>query len=231
MDEHPRPPQVVVLDVNETLSDMSPMAARWEDVGAPAHLARQWFAEVLRDGFAVAAAGASVAFATVAAATASRLLADVQPGGEEREAAVAHVIAGFGVLDVHPDVPDGLRALRASGTRLVTLTNGSASVAVDLLERAGLRDEVEAFLSVEDAPRWKPAPEAYAYAVRRCGVPAAEMMLVAVHPWDVDGAARAGLRTAWVDRRGTDYPAFLTPPELTVASLTELARVLDPAGA
>lgn len=221
-----RRPQVVVLDVNETLSDMSPLAARWEDVGAPAHLARQWFAELLRDGFAVTAAGGSVPFATVAAATASRLLAPVHPVPSERQAAVAHVLAGLGTLGVHPDVPEGLRSLRAAGIRLVTLTNGSASVAADLLERAGLRGEVEALLSVEDAPRWKPAPEPYAYAAQRCGVPVDELMLVAVHPWDVDGAARAGLRTAWVDRRRTDYPEFMARPELTVPSFTELAQLL-----
>jgi 2-haloacid dehalogenase len=48
-------------------------------------------------------------------------------------------------------------------------------------------------------------------------------MLVAVHPWDVDGAARAGLATAWVDRDGAPYPAYFTAPDLTVGSLTELA--------
>ncbi len=35
-----RRPAVLVFDVNETLSDMSPMVGRFEDVGAPAHLAK-----------------------------------------------------------------------------------------------------------------------------------------------------------------------------------------------
>ncbi|MDQ3306937.1 MAG: hypothetical protein M3419_02025 [Actinomycetota bacterium] len=30
----PRPPRLLIFDVNETLSDMSPMAKRFEDVGA-----------------------------------------------------------------------------------------------------------------------------------------------------------------------------------------------------
>ena len=45
---------------------------------------------------------------------------------------------------------------------------------------------------------------------------------MAVHPWDIDGAARAGLRTAYVDRTGADYPSHLTPPDGTVASIAEL---------
>ncbi|WP_258724938.1 haloacid dehalogenase type II [Cellulomonas sp. NS3] len=216
-----RVPKVVVFDVNETLSDMSPMSARWKSVGAPAYLARQWFVEVLRDGFALAAAGASQPFAEIAAATAERLLMPV--GIEDVPAAVKHVMAGFGDLDVHPDVPDGVRGLRAAGIRLVTLSNGSAKVADGLLTRAGLRGDLEALLSVDDAPRWKPAPEAYAHAVRWGGVAAAEMLLVAVHPWDIDGAGRVGMRTAWINRDAAHYPAFFRQPDIAVASLTDLA--------
>ena len=51
----PRRPALLVFDVNETLSDMSPMGQRFEDVGAPAHLATTWFAGLLRDGFALTA--------------------------------------------------------------------------------------------------------------------------------------------------------------------------------
>lgn len=51
----PRRPTLLVFDVNETLSDMSPMGQRFEDVGAPAHLAKTWFAVLLRDGFALTA--------------------------------------------------------------------------------------------------------------------------------------------------------------------------------
>jgi 2-haloacid dehalogenase len=81
-------------------------------------------------------------------------------------------------------------------------------------------------LSVEDAGAWKPAPAAYQHALDACGVAAAEAMLVAVHPWDIDGAARAGLRTAWVDRSGAPYPRQFREPELRVASLVELAERL-----
>ncbi len=47
-------PSVIVFDVNETLSDMAPLARRFADVGAPELLAQVWFASLLRDGFALA---------------------------------------------------------------------------------------------------------------------------------------------------------------------------------
>jgi 2-haloacid dehalogenase len=218
----PRRPSVLVFDVNETLSDMAPMAARFEDIGAPAHLAKIWFAGQLRDGFALTTVDASEPFARIAA---ENLRADLHglPLNCEIGAAVEHVMEGFGQLPVHPDVPDAIRTLSDLGIRLVTLTNGSASVAQGLFERAGIREHFERLLSVEDAGIWKPAAGSYAYALEQCGVEPMDAMLVAVHPWDIDGSAPAGLATAWVNRSGGPYPEYFQAADLKVASLTDLA--------
>lgn len=218
-------PDVVVFDVNETLSDMAPMADRFADLGLPPGLAGRWFAAVLRDGFALAAAGTAAPFAAVADGVLRVVLAEQVPD-RGTDAAVEHVMQGFSALELHPDVAPGVQALRRDGQRLVTLSNGAARVAESLLGRAGLRDAFERVLSVEDAGAWKPAPASYAYAAQECGVEAGDLMLVAVHPWDVDGAARAGLRTAWVNRTGGPYPAYFTAPTLTVTGIDDLAEQL-----
>jgi 2-haloacid dehalogenase len=218
-------PSVIVFDVNETLSDMSPMADRFTDIGAPAQLAKLWFATLLRDGFALTAAGASRPFAELAVDALRTVLHGLDLD-RDLDAAIEHVMAGFGQLPVHPDVPDGIAALRTSGQRLVTLTNGSTQVSEQLFREAGIRDQFETLLSVEDAGAWKPARGAYEYAARTCETDPADMLLVAVHPWDIDGAARAGLSTAWIDRTGAPYPASFTPPSLRATGLTDLAAQL-----
>ncbi|GAB3878805.1 haloacid dehalogenase type II [Terrabacter terrigena] len=226
-------PTVVVFDVNETLSDMAPLADSFDRVGLGSSAVEPWFASVLRDGFALTSTGVNPGFADLASeALRVRLAqvrgtgADAPGGGPDLEAAVAEVMGTFGTLSVHPDVVDGIRQLSEGGARLVTLSNGSTSVAQGLLERAGLTDSFEALLSVEDAEAWKPHPASYAYALEACGVSAAEAMLVAVHPWDIDGAARAGLRTGWLNRDGARYPRYFTPPDVEAADLVELARVV-----
>lgn len=224
-------PDVVVFDVNETLSDLAPLDQRFAAVGAPPGTRRLWFASVLRDGIALAAAGATAPFAEVAAETLRGLLraetgAETGAGTGDVEAAVEHVMSGFAALGVHPDVVPGVKGLAALGLRLVTLSNGAASVAEGLLDRAGLRPRFERLLSVEDAGVWKPAPGAYHFGLTACGVTASEAMLVAVHPWDVDGAGRAGMATAWLNRSGAPYPAFFRPPDVEVTSLPELADLL-----
>ena len=222
----PTSPALIVFDVNETLSDMSPMARRFEDIGAPAQLAKLWFASLLRDGFALTAAGASRPFAELGGDVLRTVLHGVDLD-RDVDAAIEHVMSGFTELSVHPDVPDGVRALRASGRRLVTLTNGSTRVSEKLLGGAGIRDQFEHLLSVEDAGAWKPDRTAYQYAARVVGTEPADMMLVAVHPWDIDGAARAGLSTAWIDRTGTPYPGSFTAPTLRASGISDLADQLS----
>jgi 2-haloacid dehalogenase len=217
-------PEVIVFDVNETLSDMSHMGGRFAEAGAPEHLAKLWFATLLREGFALAAAGDAAPFGQVGAEVLTGLLEVA--GVPDPEGTAARLAASVADLPLHPDVPDGVRTLRAAGHRLATLTNGSAQVAQKLFDAAGIRDQFEALLSVEDAPAWKPHPSSYRYAAQQCETRVEGMLLVAVHPWDIHGAARAGLRTAWINRTGAAYPSYLAHPDLTVDSLTHLAEEL-----
>lgn len=228
--DSPRRPYLLIFDVNETLSDMSPMANLFEDVGAPAHLATAWFAGLLRDGFALTAVDASDSFASIAGESLRVVLHGLALDREASDA-VTHIMSGFARLPVHADVVDGVGALSVLGIRLVTLSNGSAAVAEALFDRAGIRERFDRLLSVEDAGRWKPAPEAYAYALEQCGVGRPEdAMLVAVHPWDIDGASRAGLRTAWLNRTGVPYPTYFRSPDIRAESLTALVALFDAEG-
>ena len=221
-----KPASVIVFDVNETLSDMSPMETRFVDVGAPGYLSRIWFASLLRDGFALAAAGGSAPFSAIGADILRDLFRTVELT-RPLDDAVGHVLDGLGQLNLHPDVADGVRTLKGAGFRLATLSNGSAQLAQAMLASAGVRDDFEALLTVEDAPAWKPVRSSYQYAADVLGVQPADMLLVAVHPWDIHGAAAAGLRTAWLNRSDAVYPRYFAAPDHTVRALNELVEALE----
>jgi len=221
-------PKAIVFDVNETLSDMTPMSERFVEVGAGAHLGEIWFSSLLRDGFALAASGDRESFGMIGADLLGRLLQD-EPLTRSVDDAVTHIMLGLTELKLHLDVAEGVRALTGAGHNLITLSNGSAQLAEGLLERAGLRSHFDALLSVEDAALWKPARQAYHYAAQNRGIEPNEMLLVAVHPWDTHGAAAAGLRTAWLNRSHSAYPSYFTRPDITIGNLGELAVELGPA--
>ncbi|USX45716.1 haloacid dehalogenase type II [Dietzia kunjamensis] len=221
-----RRPQVIVFDVNETLSDTTAMAARFSDVGAPGSMYPLWFADLLRDGFALTAAGAARPFADIGTGLLQVMLSEVELDRPLDEA-IEHVMSGFVGLDPHPDVADGVTALTELGIRLVTLNNGSTQVAEKLLTSAGVRHNFDKLLSVDSVSAWKPAAPAYEFALEQCAVAPSDAMLVAVHPWDIDGAHRFGMATAWINRTNGTYPAHFASPDLEVTDITELARRLS----
>jgi 2-haloacid dehalogenase len=130
-------------------------------------------------------------------------------------------------LDPWPDVQAGLEALHR-GRVTAALSNGHVALLVDLARHADLR--FDCVLSAELAHAYKPAPEVYRTAARLLGVEAAELMLVAAHAWDLEGAREAGLRTAFVERPLEYGPgsAARTHPEAdeSVADLHALAARL-----
>lgn len=170
---HPRrrpAPQVLVFDVNETLSDLAPLRGRFEDVGAPGHLLPTWFTGVLREGFALTAAGAHADFAFLAHDGLRTLLSRLENPPADEEAAARHIPDGFSRLDAHPDAPDDMGKLSDAGYRLTAMTDGSAAQTEQLLDRAAVLHCFETLSDVGGPRCWKPAPAAYRYAVERAGV-------------------------------------------------------------
>jgi 2-haloacid dehalogenase len=95
------------------------------------------------------------------------------------------------------DSVGGLKRLKRRYV-LATMSNGNVALLVNMAKRAGL--PWDAVLSAEIAGHYKPDPEAYLSVPRLLGIEPGEVLMVAAHKDDLDGAARAGLRTAFVAR-------------------------------
>ena len=212
--------RAALLDVNETLVDLSGLRPAFASLGIPDALPL-WFARTLRTGFALAAAGDYRPFRDVASAA----LVELDP---ERltPADSDAVLTAFAGLRLHPDVGEGLAMLREAGIPAMTLSVGDASVVRAIVDRAGLGDLVDDHLSVDAVRRWKPAPEAYRYGCQRLGVEPAEVAMIAAHSWDLHGARRAGLRTGWVSRLERRRPAVFDPADAQGPDLPAVVTAL-----
>lgn len=100
------------------------------------------------------------------------------------------------------EAPDGAREafgiLVDAGIPVIALLNGAKSSTDGLLERANLSDLVREVMSVDDVKLAKPRAEISLHAARKTGIEPIDLALVAAHPWDVNGAAAAGLLTAYL---------------------------------
>ena len=128
--------------------------------------------------------------------------------------------------------PDAIHALERISARLpiAALSNGNADLA-----RIGLDHLFSAQLSACSFGTAKPDPAIFLAACEQLGVPPAEVLHVGDHPEaDVAGAARAGLRSCWINRaddsgQRREWRHHEVRPDLHFDSLAALADWLDAA--
>jgi len=105
-----------------------------------------------------------------------------------------------------PDTGPALSRARAAGLRLVIVSNTDR----DILEHTLRQLEVpfDDFVTAEDVGAYKPSEKVFEHALERIGEPASDVLHVAFgFKYDIGPAARAGMRTAWVNRHAEPPPA------------------------
>ena len=100
-----------------------------------------------------------------------------------------------------PDVPEGLRRIRAKRIA-ASFTILSHRLVIDTARRNGL--SWDAVLSCEAFGVYKLLPQAYETAARFLQLTPERCCMVACHPYDLDAARKVGFRTAFV-RRPTEW--------------------------
>jgi 2-haloacid dehalogenase len=132
-------------------------------------------------------------------------------------------LARFGHrIEPFPGVSEALAGLR-SELPVVALTNAGLGQAAAVFEHVGW--EWTTVVSAESVAAYKPDPRMYRRALEVLGLPAEQVLMVAARPWDLDGAARQGLRTAFLDRgTGVDGTGYdLVAPDLGALAGTLLS--------
>lgn len=222
--EETKKPSVILFDVNETLMDMSPLKKKVNNILDSKRGFRIWFGMLLQYSLVDNCTGSYHDFSTIADATldmAAKALEKEIEEGEKKEA-----LALMKTLTAYPDVEKGLRLLKEAGFRLATLTNSPLPTLTAQLEHTGLKEYFEETLSIDAVRKYKPAPESYQYAAHTLGVNKEEIMLVAVHGWDIAGAMQAGLQAAFIERTGQSLYPLVAKPQYVGKDLEVIAEAI-----
>jgi 2-haloacid dehalogenase len=133
-------------------------------------------------------------------------------------------------LDPWPDVLVGMARLKKKYT-LIALSNGNIALISAMAKRASIPWDV--VLGAELVKQYKPRGEVYDSAASLLSLENHQVMMVACHIWDLDGAKTRGLKTGYV-RRVAEYGAVPAPKpptpgtyDLQVADFSELADALE----
>ncbi len=225
-------PPVILLDLDDTiLDDTGGAAGAWEqasrDSGAPPELvaaireAGAWFWSD-PDRHRTGRADLLVARRTIVETALERLgLPD--DGLAQRVATRLNELRDEAIAPL-PGAIETLDELRARGTTLGLITNGSALHQRWKLDRFGLARHFD-YIGIEgEAGIGKPEPEAFLRALRALrSEPASSWMVGDNLTYDVGGAQAVGIHAIWLDvrRRGLPEPAPAVPDRI-VSSLAEL---------
>lgn len=129
-------------------------------------------------------------------------------------------------LDAYPEVPSVLAQLKESGRRRAILSNGTPAMLQAAVSNAGIAQQLDAVLSVEDVGAFKPDPRVYQLAVDRLGLEAREICFVSSNAWDAFAAKAFGMRVVWCNRFGQAPERIPDLPDAQVKRLSELPALL-----
>lgn len=211
--------RIVFFDVVETLFSLEPLDIRLAELDLPPGTAPLFFAQLLRDAFALSSTGTFYSFPEIARGTLEVLVDSL--GYPVDEGGIKHVLAAFAELPAHPDVKPALEKLRESDCQAVLLTNGSRANSEKLIRTNGIEHLVDGLLSVEDVQLWKPRTELYREAALRYQCAPENAALIAAHAWDIQGALSAGMHGIWVQRQDSLYHPLMGRPDAQTPGLEE----------
>lgn len=224
-------PRGITLDLDDTLWPIAPVIERaeaalhdWMLTHAPNAAARYPVAAMrtLRD--AVARANPQLAHDFTAQRKLSLAQAFAECGHDRElvEAAFQAFHTARNRVALYPDVMRALDRLAAHAP-LAALTNGNADLA-----QIGLQHRFAFALGAREHGRAKPDASIFHAACARLGIAPHDALHVGDDPeHDIAGAARAGLRTCWINRRSENWSRADVHPDLVFDGLDALADWLD----
>jgi len=137
-----------------------------------------------------------------------------------------HLLDAYLHLSPWPDTAEGLRKLRDSGVRVITIANFSPIMLRSNAESAGITALFDALISTDANHTFKPDRRAYQLGIDRLHLSKRDVVFAAFAGWDAAGAKAFGYPTVWVNRLNQPLEELGVRPDRTVADLDGLLDFL-----
>lgn len=220
----PQKPRFILFDVNETLLDMSKVKKRVNSALGSKRGAQIWFGLLLHYSLVDNCTNQYHNFSEIAQAALDMAATKLETTVTESDK--KEVLELMIEMQPYKDVKKGLELLQQAGFRLATLTNSTGKAQQTQLTNGGILSYFDTTLSVDDFKKYKPFLEVYRWAAELLQADPAEIIMVAAHGWDITGAANAGLKTAFVARKGQEIYPLAPSPNIVGKNITDVAKAI-----
>lgn len=217
-------PEIIVLDVYETLLSMSDVERRTNQALDSSRGYVIWFEMFMKYCFANNSLDSFHDFLSIGSTTLQ--MAAYKLGKSISASESNEILTLLKHLPVHEDVQSCLSELKDHNYTIVALTNAPEKLVLERMERTGLISYFDEVLSAETVSKYKPDKAVYQWAADRLHSKTSEMLMLTAHGWDIAGAINAGMKTAFLKRHKESLYALAPAPDISGKTLSELVSIL-----
>ena len=131
---------------------------------------------------------------------------------------------GFKNLRANTGIREGFELLKKNKIKIATLTNGPKKNSINLLKKNKLLKLVDHSFSIEDVGIWKPNPEPYEYVVKHFKLKPREIIMIAAHGWDINGAKSVGMKTGYINSYEGSINSYYKKPDYEATNCLQLVK-------
>ena len=216
--------KAVFFDMNETLLNLNVLQKQFDKHFDDPYVLKYWFTKLLHSSTIMGIMGKYKNFGELAEVALENLFFENhQPLSEKVK---KEILGEFRKLPAYKDVRPALTLLRAKDIRVIAVSNSSLDMIKEQLTNAGIMDLFDSYYSVDSVKKYKPFTDIYLSAAQQEGLPTAAIVMVATHDWDLFGAKKAGLTTAYIKRKEVLYHTFYLEADFKDSNLTDLIMQL-----
>ncbi|MFA6831009.1 MAG: haloacid dehalogenase type II [Bacteroidaceae bacterium] len=214
--------KAVFFDMNETLLNLSVLQKSFDNYFDDKHVLKYWFTKLLHTSTVVGAMGEYKNFAKLSEVVLESLF--YENGIQFTPKIKDEILGSFRNLPPYNDVVEALKLLQKNKIRTIAVSNSSLEMIKEQLSNTGIINLFDSYYSVDTVEQYKPFRDIYLYVAKEEKIGLEEIVMVATHDWDLYGAKKVGLTTAYIERKKVIYNPYYLQPDISDSNIVELTK-------
>ncbi|WP_434036168.1 haloacid dehalogenase type II [Formosa sp. 4Alg 33] len=212
--------KAVFFDMNETLLNLSVLKTEFDKHFDDVFVLKYWFTKLLHSSTVMGTMDTYKNFGELADVALENLFFETNTHLSSE--VKTEILGAFKKLPAYNDVIPAVKKLREHNIRVIAVSNSSLEMIKEQLTNAGIIEYFDSYYSVDDVKKYKPFKDIYISVAEKEGLQLKDIVMVATHDWDLFGAKKVGLSTAYIKRKKEIYHPFYLQADLKSDDLNDL---------
>lgn len=216
--------KAVFFDMNETLLNLSLLKHNFDKSFDDKYVLKYWFTKLLHTSTVMGSMDEYINFGQLSEAVLESLFHENDKILTDETK--SEILGSFKNLPAYDDVAKALRILRDNNIKTIAVSNSSLAMIKEQLSNAHILELFDSYYSVDAVQKYKPFNNIYQYVAEKENLSMTNIAMVACHDWDLFGAKKVGLTTAYIKRKEEIFNPYYPKPDIEQTDLVDLAHAL-----